>query len=71
MYITFNQFVERHSWPTLHALRCIYYDALKKKNSFNPAFSKVGRRLLVDPDKFFKIVEDYGSDHQAQPSPMS
>lgn len=64
MYMTFKQFVERHPWPSLSALRCIYFDANKSKNKFLPAFSKIGRRLLIDPTKFFQVVEGYADqDH--------
>lgn len=64
--MTFKQFVEDHKWPTLAALRCIYFDAKQNKNAFLPAFSKVGKRLLVDPIKFFKIVETDGNEHKEE-----
>jgi hypothetical protein len=38
----------------------MYFDATKDKNDFLPAFSKVGKRVLISPDKFFSIVEDHG-----------
>lgn len=62
MYITLKQFAEKHEWPSLSALRSIYFDATKDKNPFLPAFSKVGRRVLVSPDKFFKLVEKSGKN---------
>ena len=59
MYITLKQFADKYPWPSLLALRSIYFDATKAKNNFLPAFSKVGKRVLVSPDKFFSIVEEH------------
>jgi hypothetical protein len=60
MYITLKQFADKYPWPSLLALRSMYFDATKDKNDFLPAFSKVGKRVLISPDKFFSIVEDHG-----------
>ena len=60
MYITLRQFSTSHPWPSLTGLRSIYFDATKNKNIFLPAFSKVGRRVLIDPEKFFEIVQNNG-----------
>ncbi len=56
MYITLKQFADKYQWPTLSALRALYFEATKGGNSFLPAFRKVGRRILVNPEKFFEIV---------------
>lgn len=61
MYITLNQFATQHPWPTLSGIRSLYHKSRKEKNKFLEAFSKVGKRLLVCPDKFFRIVEENAS----------
>lgn len=63
MYLTFKQFVSKYEWPTISGLRSIYFHAAKEKNAFLPAFSKIGKRLLVDPIKFFMIVENDANKH--------
>ncbi len=60
MYITLRQFSEGYRWPSVSALRSIYFDATKKRNEFLPAFSKVGRRVLINPERFFQIVGGCG-----------
>lgn len=61
MYITLKQFAESNRWPSLAALRSIYHQARHGKNRFLSAFSTSGRRVLIDPDKFFKLVETQNS----------
>ena len=56
--VTINQFIELHrqrGWPTYGALRNIHWR--RKALQFEPAFLKVGRRVLIDVDEFWACVE--------------
>lgn len=43
-----------HTWPPIGGLRHLVFN--EKTNGFANAFKRVGRRILVDEDEFFKIV---------------
>ena len=57
MYITLKDFSEKHSWPSLSALRSIYFNAKNEQNEFLSCFRKVGKRVLINEEAFFEIVE--------------
>lgn len=57
MYITLKDFSEKHSWPSLSALRSIYFNAKKEETKFLSCFRKVGKRVLINEKDFFEIVE--------------
>ena len=45
-------------WPPIGGMRHLIFH--EKTNGFGPAFLRAGRRVLVDAEKFWKIVEDQG-----------
>lgn len=52
---TFKQFCSYYAWPTMSGLRWMY--AQRKEKDIQDAFLKVGRRVLVDVDKFWEILQ--------------
>jgi len=57
-WMTLKQFAEAHKWPTEDALRAYYFN--RQTNGFGYAFIKLKRRLLVNPKRFFDLVEELG-----------
>lgn len=53
--LTIRQFSEKHPAFPQGGLRAIRFNA--ETNGFQPAFLKVGRKVLIDEMKFFAIVE--------------
>ncbi len=47
---------EHFEWPPIGGLRHIIFNA--ETNGFAAAIKRVGRRVLIDPEKFWEIVED-------------
>jgi hypothetical protein len=45
---------KHHSWPPQGGLRHLIFN--EKTNGFASAFKRVGRRVLVDENEFFRIV---------------
>lgn len=45
-----------HLWPPVGGLR--NYIVHAKENGFDKVYKKVGRRLLIDEEEFFKWVEE-------------
>jgi hypothetical protein len=45
-----------HDWPPVGGLRHLAF--LAKDNGFEKAFVRVGRRLLIDEDEFFRIIRE-------------
>lgn len=59
--MTVRQFVEslKGGWPHSESvMRAIIYDAKSGKNGFQPAFKKMGKRVLVDVKAFWKCMEE-------------
>lgn len=48
------RWADHHDWPTIQALRWMIFNA--ETNGFKDAFIRVGRRVLVDEEKFFDCV---------------
>lgn len=46
---------EHHDWPPIGGLRHLIFHA--DTNGFKDAFRRVGRRVLIDEEKFFECVE--------------
>lgn len=57
-FLTVDQFCRQFPWPTTGGLRHLIFNA--ESNGFAPAFKRVGRRVLVDQDVFWRIVEEKG-----------
>lgn len=55
MILTCKQFCEMQKWPSMGALRGIIRRS--DKNGFKSAFKRVGRRVLVDNEEFWKCFE--------------
>jgi hypothetical protein len=52
-----NEFYE---WPPQGGMRHLIFNA--KNNGFKDAFKRVGRRVLVDSQRFWEIVEEQNKD---------
>lgn len=57
-YITVRQFCDKYQgqWPSESALRAIILDASRAKNNFQTSFTRVGKRVLIDVEEFWRIV---------------
>jgi len=51
-----NEWNEHHHWPPLGGLRHLIHHS--KNNGFADAFIRCGRRVLVDEERFFEILQD-------------
>lgn len=54
-FLTVRQFVSEHSWPPEGGMRHIIFN--QKPFKAEHCFKKVGRRVLVDEEEFFKWIE--------------
>lgn len=59
--VTVRQFCEQYPWPTESAVRAYIYRAEEK--GLTDAFIRVGRRVLIDAEKFFELIREEGNDH--------
>lgn len=50
--IPVTQWNNHHAWPPIGGLRHLIFYA--NKNGFNKVIKRIGRRVLIDEDKFFK-----------------
>ncbi len=46
---------KHHAWPPIGGLRHLIFHS--KSNGFDTAFKRVGRRVLVDEQEFFRCVD--------------
>ena len=53
--LTIKQFALKNPWPNESTLRNLYYR--RKDNGMAKAFIKVGKRIIVDEEVFFKILK--------------
>ena len=53
--LTVKQFCKEYPWPTESAMRSYIYRA--EELNMAQAFLRVGRRVLIDVNKFFNIVQ--------------
>ena len=53
--LTFSQFQEKHPWASVGGLRWQRFH--DRSNGFAGVFVNVGRRVLIDEDKYFAVVE--------------
>lgn len=60
MLLTLKQFAEKHPWPSVSALRNWSYRSQRDKRlkPLQKCFKKVGARILIDDEEFFKAVSD-------------
>ena len=62
--LTVSQFIEKHQWATRGGLRQLLFE--RETNGLNVAVVRIGRKLLLDEDRFFAWVEKNG--REAQPN---
>lgn len=53
---TFKQFAAYFAWPTYYGMR--NFHAKRKEKGFEDAFLKVGKRVLIDVDKFWELIQE-------------
>jgi hypothetical protein len=54
--LTISEWSKFHSWPSESGLRNIIFK--KHENGFDKVVRKVGKRVLIDEDAFFRWVEN-------------
>ena len=57
-YLTVADWPKHFAWPPQGGLRHIIFHA--ETNGFASAIKRVGRRVLIDADRFWEIVEEQG-----------
>lgn len=57
MIYTVRQLCEKYPWPTYHALRGLC--RRHKENGFDVCMMKVGRRLLINEEKFLEWMAQH------------
>lgn len=51
-----NNWNKHHPWPPEGGMRYLIFNA--NKNGFDKCIKRVGRRVLIDEEAFFKWVEE-------------
>ena len=54
--LTLKQFAEKHPHQTESSLRWLVFN--EKHNGFARAFKRIGKRVFVDEDEYFQVVEE-------------
>lgn len=62
--ITVAQFGQEYPWPSESAMRSYIYRA--KSMDIQDAFVKVGKRVLIDPDKFFILIKKFAETQKKE-----
>ncbi len=58
--ITIKQFCQKYPWPSQAAMRG--YIFREGKSRLKDAFFKIGRRVLIDENKFFEIIKTFNNE---------
>jgi hypothetical protein len=58
IYIPLSHWANYYKWPTLSGMRNRFY--LRKKNGYETAFMKEGKRVIVKVNEFWKCLEKRG-----------
>ncbi len=58
-FLTIKQFAEKHPVFTQSSLRWLRFN--QGTNGFADAFRCVGRRVLINEDRFFELIEEQNS----------
>lgn len=61
--IPVTKWEEFHSWPTERALRHLIFHS--EDNGFDSVIRRVGRRILIDEESFFRWVEEQNNSKSA------
>lgn len=56
--LTIKVFCQTYSWPSEGGMR--NYIQKAKQYGLEDAFLRIGKRILVNPEKFFELIKDYG-----------
>ena len=56
VFIPVTKWNNHYEWPPIGGMRHLIFYA--NTNGFAPAFKRVGRRVLVDADRFWSIVKE-------------
>lgn len=60
-YMTVKEFCKKHTYPTESAVRAFIFGNNSKYNpyyqKFNGVFKKIGRRVLINVDEFWKCID--------------
>ena len=59
--ITVQQFCRKHPWPSESGLRWLIFNA--KSNGFDKCVVRIGRRVLIDEQAFFRWAEQHRQAH--------
>lgn len=51
-----TEWCKHHSWPPIGGLRHLIFHS--KTNGFEKVVKRVGRRVLIDEQKFFEYVDE-------------
>lgn len=54
--LTVKQFSKQHPAFTESSLRWLIFN--EAENGFSPAIKRIGRRVLIDEQKFFECIEE-------------
>jgi hypothetical protein len=55
-FLTIRQFCETYPWPSESAMRAYVYRAAEL--GIEKAFIRIGRRVLILPEKFFDLIQN-------------
>lgn len=56
--LTVRQFCDSYPWPTSSGMRAMIYKA--EELGLSDAFIRIGRRVLVDVNRFFMLIKERG-----------
>jgi len=62
--ITVTDWGKYHSWPPIGGLRHLIFH--EKSNGFDKVIRRVGRRVLIDEQAFFKWVSENGGQNNGK-----
>ena len=57
IYLTVNQFIDKHPAFTTGGLRALIFNEHKNKLAESGAIVRIGRKVLINEEKFFGWIE--------------
>ena len=60
--VTIKQFCTEFAWPSESAMRSYIYRA--EELNMSTAFIRIGRRVLIDVNRFFEIITTQGNNNE-------
>ena len=66
MLLTLKQFANKYPWPTVTSLRNWHFRSQRdlRLQPLRKCFKKIGARLLVDDEEFFKAVAELNNNQE-------